>query len=450
MLRLVGGASLTHDDIWKNVLDYVRERVSEVEYHTWFSNVQPLGLKNDVLEISVPSGFAGDWIQKHYGQLIQEAMLRLGAPTAGFRLVVVPRKENDIISASPTIKEDSVARSRLNPKYTFESFVVGDGNKMAHAAAQAVAESPGKAYNPLFIYGGVGLGKTHLMHAVGHYVRQRYPSLQVEYFSTEIFTNDLISAIRSDRMNAFRDRYRSIDVLLVDDVQFIAGKERTQEEFFHTFNALYEDGKQILLTSDRPPREIETLEARLRSRFEWGLITDIQPPDLETRIAILKMNAEKRGVQLGEDVLEYVARQVTTNIRELEGALMRLIAYASLNGVEITPQVAAGALADLFENTRDSVGMEEILQAVADHFGVSPASLKSKGRSKEVVLPRQVAMYLIRILTDSSLPEIGSFFGGRDHTTVLYANQKIKRLINEDPEIAKIINSFEKRWGSRG
>jgi len=438
---------LTHESIWENVLNYVRDNISEGEYRTWFTNVRPLGVEDGALVIAVPSSFAGDWIQKHHGQLIQEALLRLGTPSTSFRIKVVPKDE------APPAAEASggaASRSRLNPKYTFESFVVGDGNKMAHAAALAAAEAPGRAYNPLFIYGGVGLGKTHLMHAVGHYVRQHFPNLVVEYFSTETFTNDLISAIRSDRMNAFRDRYRSVDVLLVDDVQFIAGKERTQEEFFHTFNALYEDGKQILLTSDRPPREIETLEARLRSRFEWGLITDIQPPDLETRIAILKMNAEKRGVQLSEEVLEYVARQVTSNIRELEGALMRLIAYASLSGVEITPQVAASALADLFQTAPEAVSMDEILQAVADHYGVSPASLKSKGRSKEVVLPRQVAMYLIRQITQASLPEIGSFFGGRDHTTVLYATQKIDRLLAEDAELARTIEMFEKRWAGRG
>jgi len=440
---------LTHESIWENVLNYVRDKITEDEYRTWFNNVHPLGADGGVLDIAVPSVFVGDWIQKHYGQLIQEALLRLGASSADFRIKVVAKKE------APSVREAATngatpARSRLNPKYTFASFVVGDGNKMAHAASLAAAEAPGKAYNPLFIYGGVGLGKTHLMHAVGHYVRQHFPELVVEYFSTETFTNDLISAIRSDRMNAFRERYRSVDVLLVDDVQFIAGKERTQEEFFHTFNALYEDGKQILLTSDRPPREIETLEARLRSRFEWGLITDIQPPDLETRIAILKMNAEKRGVQLSEEVLEYVARQVTSNIRELEGALMRLIAYASLSGVEITPQVAASALADLFQTTPEAVSMDEILQAVTDHYGVSPASLKSKGRSKEVVLPRQVAMYLIRQITQASLPEIGSFFGGRDHTTVLYATQKIDRLLSEDPDLRRTIEMFEKRWAERG
>ena len=440
---------MTHESIWENVLGYVRNNISEVEYHTWFANVRPLGLDGGVLDIAVPSGFAGDWIQKHYGQLIQEALLRLGSSTPNFRIKVVPQSDPPV-SREEKVGNSTATRSRLNPKYTFDSFVVGDGNKMAHAAALAVAEAPGKAYNPLFIYGGVGLGKTHLMHAVGHYVRQRFPELVVEYFSTETFTNDLISAIRSDRMNAFRERYRSVDVLLVDDVQFIAGKERTQEEFFHTFNTLYEDGKQILLTSDRPPREIETLEARLRSRFEWGLITDIQPPDLETRIAILKMNAEKRGVWLSEEVLEYVARQVTSNIRELEGALMRLIAYASLSGADITPQVAASALADLFQTTQEVIGMDEILQAVADHYGVSPTSLKSKGRSKEVVLPRQVAMYLIRQITQASLPEIGSFFGGRDHTTVLYATQKIDRLLSTDPELARTIETFEKRWAGRG
>jgi len=442
---------LTHENTWERVLEYLRDNITETDFHTWFANVRPLGVDGDVLDIAVPSNFAGDWIQKHYGQLIHEALLRLGSSPSSFRLKVVNQNKAAPLEEpprSPTATGGS--RSRLNPKYTFESFVVGDGNKMAHAASRAVAETPGRAYNPLFIYGGVGLGKTHLMHAVGHYVRRHFPDLVVEYFSTETFTNDLISAIRSDRMNAFRERYRSVDVLLVDDVQFIAGKERTQEEFFHTFNALYEDGKQIILTSDRPPSEIETLEARLRSRFGSGLLADIQPPDLETRIAILKMNAEKRGVHLSEEVLEFVARQVTSNIRELEGALMRLIAYASLSGVEITPQVAASALADLFQTASKGVGMEEILQGVADHFGVSPASLKSKGRSKEVVLPRQVAMFLIRQITGASLPEIGSFFGGRDHTTVLYATQKINRLLSEDPDLARVIEMFEKRWGVRG
>jgi len=442
---------LTHDSIWENVLDYVRENITSVEYHTWFERVRPLALEGGTLELGVPTSFAGDWIQKHYGHLIQEALMRLGAQSPRFQIKVVPTEpvQETIFEERPS-PGAAPARTRLNPKYTFESFVVGPGNSMAHAAAMAVAEAPGKAYNPLFIYGGVGLGKTHLIHAVGHYARARFPDIRVEYVSTETFTNDLISAIRSDRMNQFRERYRSVDMLLVDDVQFIAGKERTQEEFFHTFNTLYEDGKQILLTSDRPPKEILTLESRLRSRFEWGLITDIQPPDLETRIAILKMNAERRGVRLSEEVLEYVARQVASNVRELEGALMRLIAYASLSGVEVTPEVARSALADLFQGTEEAVGMEEILAAVAEHYGVAPADLKSKGRSKEVVRPRQVAMFLIRQLTDASLPEIGQFFGGRDHTTVLYATQKIGKLLAEDPELRRSVESLERRWAGRG
>ncbi len=442
---------MTHDSIWENVLDYVRENITSVEYHTWFERVRPLALEGGTLELGVPTSFAGDWIQKHYGHLIQEALMRLGAQSPRFQIKVVPTEpvQETIFEERPS-PGAAPARTRLNPKYTFESFVVGPGNSMAHAAAMAVAEAPGKAYNPLFIYGGVGLGKTHLIHAVGHYARARFPDIRVEYVSTETFTNDLISAIRSDRMNQFRERYRSVDMLLVDDVQFIAGKERTQEEFFHTFNTLYEDGKQILLTSDRPPKEILTLESRLRSRFEWGLITDIQPPDLETRIAILKMNAERRGVRLSEEVLEYVARQVASNVRELEGALMRLIAYASLSGVEVTPEVARSALADLFQGTEEAVGMEEILAAVAEHYGVAPADLKSKGRSKEVVRPRQVAMFLIRQLTDASLPEIGQFFGGRDHTTVLYATQKIGKLLAEDPELRRSVESLERRWAGRG
>ena len=442
---------MTHDSIWENVLDYVRENITSVEYHTWFERVRPLALEGGTLELGVPTSFAGDWIQKHYGHLIQEALMRLGAQSPRFQIKVVPTEpvQETIFEERPS-PGAAPARTRLNPKYTFESFVVGPGNSMAHAAAMAVAEAPGKAYNPLFIYGGVGLGKTHLIHAVGHYARARFPDIRVEYVSTETFTNDLISAIRSDRMNQFRERYRSVDMLLVDDVQFIAGKERTQEEFFHTFNTLYEDGKQILLTSDRPPKEILTLESRLRSRFEWGLITDIQPPDLETRIAILKMNAERRGVRLSEGVLEYVARQVASNVRELEGALMRLIAYASLSGVEVTPEVARSALADLFQGTEEAVGMEEILAAVAEHYGVAPADLKSKGRSKEVVRPRQVAMFLIRQLTDASLPEIGQFFGGRDHTTVLYATQKIGKLLAEDPELRRSVESLERRWAGRG
>jgi chromosomal replication initiator protein len=406
------GVALTHEAVWQHVLEHIRRNITEVEYHTWFERIRPLGIREGVLELAVPTSFALDWIKRHYAPLIQEALGLLGAQVPRFDLLVVPGAAQpvqvDIFQAAPQADQ---GKSKLNPKYTFENFVVGPNNNLAHAAAVAVAESPGKAYNPLFIYGGVGLGKTHLMHAVGHSVAKRFPNLKIEYVSTETFTNELINAIREDRMAEFRERYRSVDLLLVDDIQFIAGKERTQEEFFHTFNALFEAHKQIILSSDRPPKDILTLEARLRSRFEWGLITDIQPPDLETRIAILKMNAEQRGLRIGEDVLEYIARQVTSNIRELEGALMRVVAYASLNGVELTRQVAAKALSDIFAPREVEVDPQEIVRVVAEHFGLRPEDLVGGGRRKEVVLPRQMAMFLVRELTRASLPEIGQLFG---------------------------------------
>jgi len=440
---------ITETEIWQEALDYIRERVSAVEFHTWFERMRPLGVREGVLELGVPTSFAREWVQKHYADLIKEALVRLGAAAPRFALRVVPGQavQGEIFPPEPEPAAPPPERPQLNPKYTFENFVVGPNNQMAHAAALAVAESPGKAYNPLFVYGGVGLGKTHLMQAVGHYVMRHRPRSKIAYISTETFTNDLINAIREDRMGAFRERYRSVDLLLVDDIQFIAGKERTQEEFFHTFNTLYENHKQIILSSDRPPREIQTLEARLRSRFEWGLITDIQPPDLETRIAILKMNAEYRGVEIPEEVLEFIAQRVTSNIRELEGALVRLIAFASLNGVPITKGVAMRALSHVFTQEQKEPTMEEIAQAVARWFGVRPEQLKAKGRSKEVVLPRQLAMYLIRERLSASLPEIGQFFGGRDHTTVLYAVQKIERQLKTDPKLKAAAEELLERLG---
>jgi chromosomal replication initiator protein len=440
---------LTQHTIWQHVLEYIRQNINDVEYHTWFERIRPLGINNGVLELGVPTSFAGDWIQKHYAGLIQEGLAHLGAQAPRFELKVIPGTpiQTDIFSSAQSTSIPSDPRSRLNPKYTFENFVVGPNNRLAHAAALAVAESPGRAYNPLFIYGGVGLGKTHLMHAVGHSVALRFPKLKIEYVSTETFTNDLINGIQRDRMNEFRERYRSVDLLLVDDIQFIAGKERIQEEFFHTFNTLYEARKQIILSSDRPPKDILTLESRLRSRFEWGLITDIQPPELETRIAILKMNAEYRGIWIPDEVLEYIARQVTSNIRELEGSLMRVIAYASLNGVEISKAVAARALSDIFTARETEYLPEEILRAVAEHYGLRPEELRGVGRRKEVVLPRQVAMYLIRELTHASLPEIGQFFGGRDHTTVLYAIQKVQELLDADRSLQKDLALIRERLG---
>ena len=307
-----------------------------------------------------------------------------------------------------------------------------------------MAESPGKAYNPLFIYGDVGLGKTHLMHAVGHYMSERYPDKRIEYVSTESFTNDLINAIREDKMTQFRNRYRSVDLLLVDDIQFLAGKERTQEEFFHTFNALYENHKQIILSSDRPPKDIQTLEGRLRSRFEWGLITDIQSPEFETRVAILKMNAEHHRMNIPQDVLELIARQVTSNIRELEGALMRVVAFASLNNVPFSRPVAAKALSNVFAPQEVKVEMADVLRAVASQYNIPPEAVRGSGRVREVVIPRQVAMYLIRELTGHSLPEIGSFFL-RDHSTVMHGIAKVTELLGKDSEMTETVAFLKRR-----
>ncbi len=420
--------------IWSDILDYVEDQIPDVEFRTWFKQVQPLGIDNGTFMIGVPHSFARDWLKTHYSTVLEQALRDLGAasPRVGFQVVAFQNTQQEDMFSSPARNDSPRAvLPRLNPKYVFTKFVVGPNNNLSHAAALAVAEAPGRAYNPLFLYGEAGLGKTHLMHAVGHSVSDRFPDLLVEYVTTETFTNELINAIREDRMTSFRDRYRSIDLLLVDDVQFIAGKERTQEEFFHTFNALYESGKQIIVSSDRPPKDIPTLENRLRSRFEWGLITDLQAPELETRIAILKMNAEFRGVKIPSEVTDFIARQVTSNIRELEGALVRVIVFASMNNTPLNRQTAAKALSDVFTPSELNLTMADILRTTARHFDVDPDDLKSKGRRHELVVPRQVAMYLIRELTPHSYPEIGQFFSGRDHSTVMYAVQKVGDQIDD-------------------
>ena len=452
--RREGGAAISQD-IWTNVLSYVRKNISEVEYHTWFVPVRPLGVQAGALVLGVRNSFAQEWFRKHYQDLLEDALRQLGAEAPQVSFEVLPAVQDAMISPLDLPVGTSPASARtappldprlktLNHKYIFENFVVGPNNNLSHAASLAVAESPGKTYNPLFIYGDVGLGKTHLMHAVGHYVLERYPQKRVEYVSTESFTNDLINAIRDDKMTQFRNRYRSVDLLLVDDIQFLAGKERTQEEFFHTFNALYESHKQIILSSDRPPKDIQTLESRLRSRFEWGLITDIQSPEYETRIAILKMNAEHKHINVPQDVLELIARQVTSNIRELEGALVRVVAYASLNNVGLSKAVAAKALNDVFTSQDLQVEMTDVLRAVADHFAVPLELLKGSGRAREVVVPRQVAMFLIRDLTGHSLPEVGLFFA-RDHSTVLHATQKVTEQLGRDLELAHHVNVLRRR-----
>ena len=444
-------------EIWADVLGYVRKNISEVEYHTWFAPVKNLGVQDGALVVGVRNSFAQEWFRKHYLELLEDALRSLGAQNPQVTFQVLPAVQEAMIlpqdpppapqppgrpppgpSPAPTHTEN---RQSLNPKYTFENFVVGPNNNLAHAAALAVAESPGKAYNPLFIYGDVGLGKTHLMHAVGHYIAERFPGKRIEYVSTESFTNDLINAIRDDKMTQFRNRYRSVDLLLVDDIQFLAGKERTQEEFFHTFNALYENHKQIILSSDRPPKDIQTLEGRLRSRFEWGLITDIQSPEFETRVAILKMNAEHNRIDIPQDVLELIARQVTSNIRELEGALMRVVAFASLNNVAFSRSVAAKALSNVFASQEVKVEMIDVLRATAAHYDLGPDVIRGAGRARDVVVPRQVAMYLIRELTSHSLPEIGQFFG-RDHSTVMHAIAKVAEALNKDAELVGTVDTL--------
>jgi chromosomal replication initiator protein len=439
------------------VLGYVRKNISEVEYHTWFAPVKNLGVQEGSLVLGVRNSFAQEWFRKHYLELLEDALRSLGAQNPQVSFQVLPAAQDALLlpndppppagrpaPGSPATLPPAENRKNLNPKYIFENFVVGPNNNLAHAAAMAVAESPGKTYNPLFIYGDVGLGKTHLMHAVGHYMTARFPEKRIEYVSTESFTNDLINAIRDDRMTQFRNRYRSVDLLLVDDIQFLAGKERTQEEFFHTFNALYENHKQIILSSDRPPKDIQTLEGRLRSRFEWGLITDIQSPEFETRVAILKMNAEHNRIDIPQEVLELIARQVTSNIRELEGALMRVVAFSSLNNVPFSRAVAAKALSNVFAPQEVKVEMMDVLRQVAAHYNMPPDVIRGSGRVREVVVPRQVAQYLIRELTDHSLPEIGQFFG-RDHSTVMHAISKVTEQIGRDQEVTASVEVLRRK-----
>ena len=439
--------------IWEELLAHLRSQLSERDFNTWFSQAKPVGMQEGSFVIGVNGTFARDWIRDNYLGQIEAVLRKLGAEAPKVGLQVLPLEEarqQDIFSLpeAETTRPETTTPARLNSKYRFESFVVGSNNNLAHAAAQAVAEQPGKNYNPLFLYGEAGMGKTHLMHAVGHAVAERYPTLSIEYVTTEAFTNDLINAIRGKDTNSFRDRYRSVDLLLVDDVQFIAGKEQTQEEFFHTFNSLYEAGKQIILSSDRPPKNIPTLENRLRSRFEWGLITDIQAPGFETRVAILEQNAHFRNVELPTDVAEYIAMRATSNIRELEGALVRVIVSASMSDGRLTVERAANALSDVFPGTDVKVSMEDILRTVGQTHGIDTADLRSKGRRQELVVPRQIAMYLIRELTQHSFPEIGQFFSGRDHSTVMYSINKVGDQLKEDAELQRKVREIRQSLGT--
>ncbi len=423
--------------IWDRVLSLIRDEINPTSFETWLSNTRFESCDNNIFIVSVPSFIAQDWIQWRYYDLLNEKINLYLQQSVILRLVV-----NNTVEVEGN-------RSTLNPKYSFDSFVVGNSNRFAHAASYAVAEAPAKAYNPLFVYGGVGLGKTHLMQAIGHHTLDNDPSKSVLYISSEQFTNELINSIRDDKTAEFRNKYRNIDVLLVDDIQFLANKERTQEEFFHTFNALYEANKQLVISSDRPPREIPTLEDRLRSRFEWGLLTDIQSPDLETRIAILRKKAQLESLSVPDDVMLYIATNIQSNIRELEGALTRTVAYSKINSQPITMEMAEEALHNIFPPHAPAlVTIEMIQQIVADYFNLDISDLNSKRRTRQLAFPRQIAMYLTRELTDLSLPKIGEFFGGRDHTTVLHAYDKISRGEKSDPVLEKIISELRSTIGS--
>ena len=428
------------DDLWNQALSVIKKKINKQSFDTWFLPTIQVAQKDSHISVGVPNTFFADWLQDHYLPIIKESLRGLSDREIQVEFIVnhkfpVPQTHSQDQPKPTEPKRAPIniyQRPVFNPKYTFDNFIVGASNQLAHAAALAVAEQPSKAYNPLFIYGGVGLGKTHLLHAVGHAILNLFPASNLCYTSSEEFMNELINAIRYDRTTIFRDKYRNMDVLLIDDIQFITGKERTQEEFFHTFNSLYEAHKQIIISSDRPPRDISTIEERLRSRFEWGLIADIQPPDLETKIAILRKKCDREKLNIPNDVLMLIASNIISNIRELEGSLNRIAAFSTIKGRVITVQLAQEVLKDILIEKERSITIEKIQQVTAQYFNMSPNDLKSKVRVSSIALPRQIAMYLCRTLTNNSLPVIGTSFGGKDHTTVLHAYKKIDKKVKED------------------
>ncbi|SDC43624.1 MULTISPECIES: chromosomal replication initiator protein DnaA [unclassified Candidatus Frackibacter] len=438
--------------IWQKALEIFQSKLSKPSFQTWLKSTKLIAIEENNILVEVPNEFSKDWLETRYDNLIKETINQLINRNLDVKFVIPePQKEesNNKINdkKEKKIKEKESQNKKntsfLNPKYTFDTFVIGSSNRFAHAASLAVAEAPAKAYNPLFIYGDVGLGKTHLMHAIGHYILKHDSSLKVVYVTSEKFTNELINSIRDDKTVKFRNKYRNIDILLVDDIQFLAGKERTQEEFFHTFNALHEASKQIIISSDRPPKEIPTLEERLRSRFEWGLITDIQEPDLETRIAILRKKATLEDLEVPNEVIVYIANQIHSNIRELEGALIRVVAYSSLTNKNITVELAQEALKDIIPTSEPKeINMELIQKVVTEYYNLEMKDMKSKKRTRAIAFPRQIAMYISRELTDASLPKIGENFGGRDHTTVLHAYDKISTKIEEEIDFKKTVESL--------
>jgi len=455
--------SVKNQNIWDNILGSVEKRLNRQIFDAWFTPINFAGCdeQEKVLKLKA-SRINKDWITSNYSGLLQQTLseLKLESYTLDWEIedseadpsgsISIEKGEPekstvDILSGKGKTKFVDIepVESSLNRKYTFDTFVVGSCNQFAHAAAEAVADAPGQTYNPMFIYGGVGLGKTHLMHAAGHAIKAKNRHLRVSYISSEKFMNELINSIRYDKTQTFREKYRSIDVLLMDDVQFLAGKERTQEEFFHTFNALHNEQKQIVITSDCPPREIPTLSERLHSRFEWGLIADMEPPDLETKVAILKRKADSDGIDLPDDIAFFIANKVKSNVRELEGSLVRLIAISSLRGLPISKMLAQDALKNIVDSEGNgSVTMERIVKMVANHYNLSIEEIKSKNNSRRIAVPRQVAMYLCKRLTKSSYPEIGKEFGGKHHTTVMHSVSKIENLIKEERDFHNVVSEF--------
>jgi chromosomal replication initiator protein len=471
--------------VWNNILQAVEKRLNRQSFETWIRPIQFEGVAEDgqTVYLRAPNDVIRDWVSTNYSDVISDSLTELNLPIARFDWIetegsteqnlegcqslsdLVLEKESSetesavhssnlfslleaaqsdgLTSGATTFVDIEPLENSLNPKCSFQNFVVGSCNQFAHAAALAVAESPGKTYNPLYVYGGVGLGKTHLMHAIGHAIKERNRYLRLSYISAEKFMNELINAIRYDKAQTFREKYRSIDVLLMDDIQFMAGKERTQEEFFHTFNALYDGQKQIVISSDCPPREIPTLEERLHSRFEWGLIADIEPPDLETKVAILKRKADLDGVTLPDDVAFFIAGKVKSNIRELEGSLVRLIAISSLRGVPISKMLAQDAIRNIAEDSQPiGITIEQIQKTVATHYRLRLEELKSKNNSRHIAVPRQVAMYLCKRLTKHSFPEIGREFGGKHHTTVIHSVEKIEALVSKDQVFHRVVSDL--------
>lgn len=440
--------SRTPLDVWELVSAHIAEQIKSDSYATWFKPIIPIKWTENILTVQVPSQFFYEWLEQHYSQTIQQAMTAALGPGAkllySILMDVTPQKNDPIL---PGLAVRSVGRAdHLNLRYTFESFIEGECNKFAKAASLAVAKSPGTTtFNPLVVYGGVGLGKTHLIQAVGNYAKMAFPSIRVLYVDSERFTMEFINSIQKNKTTEFSGLYRNVDILIIDDIQFFANKERTQDEFFHTFNTLHQKGKQIILSSDRPPKELQGMEERLISRFQWGLVVDIQPPDMETRQAILQKNAEDNDIELPQEIFHFIATHVTSNIRELEGALIRLLAYASLNGVDVTLELTKKVLRDVCISKSKTVSIELIQKTTAEHFGFPDDLMRAKTRKKEISQARQIAMYLSKTLTDSSLKTIGLHFGGRDHSTVIHAIQCMEQALLSDEKIKEAISLLKNK-----